>query len=43
MSTLDEQLREAERSFKTAKKFDKYILNEKRDAFYQMFVEDMTE
>lgn len=43
MVALDEQLREAERSFEKAKKFDKYTLNEKRDAFYQMFVEDMTE
>lgn len=43
MASVDEQVKEAKRSFEKAKKFDKDTLNKVRDAFYQEFMEDMTE
>lgn len=38
----EEQLKEANRSFEIAKKFDKNELDRKRDEFYQIFMEDRT-
>lgn len=43
MASIDEQVKEANRSFEKAQKFDKDTLNKIRDAFYQEFMEDMTE
>lgn len=39
----DEQWNEAKRSFEKAKKFDKNVLDQERNSFYQKFMEDMTE